>query len=109
MMNKHSTEDPAKVTVYIDRDLADIVPGFLENRRRDVQLLQTALQQDDLKTIRVIGHRMKGDGGGYGFETISEIGEALELAAAREDRPAIERQTAELNAFLTRLEVVYRK
>ncbi len=109
MTNKHGTEAPAKVTVYIDPDLADIVPGFLENRRRDVQLLQTALQQDDLKTIRVLGHRMKGDGGGYGFDTISEIGEALELAAARDDRPAIERQTVELNEFLTRLEVVYRK
>jgi HPt (histidine-containing phosphotransfer) domain-containing protein len=109
MTNKHSIEAPAKVTVYVDPDLAEIVPGFLENRRRDVQSLQTALQQDDLKTIRVLGHRMKGDGGGYGFETISAIGEALELAVVREDRSAIERQTSELNDFLTRLEVVYRK
>ena len=109
MTNKHGTEATAKVTVYIDPDLADIVPGFLENRRRDVLSLQKALQQGDLQTIRVLGHRMKGDGGGYGFETISEIGEALELAAVHEDRPAIERQTSELNEFLTRLNVVYRK
>ena len=109
MINKHGTEITAKVTVYIDPDLAEIVPGFLENRRRDVQFLQTALQHNDLKTIRVLGHRMKGDGGGYGFDTISAIGEALELAAAQQDRLTIEHQTSKLNDFLTRLDVVYRR
>ena len=62
------------LTLHIDPGLEEIVPGFLENRRRDVQTLETALQQNDLNTIRVIGHRMKGDGGGYGFDVIfSEI------------------------------------
>ena len=56
------------ISVYIEPGLEEIVPGFLENRRRDVQTLETALQQHDLNTIRVIGHRMKGDGGGYGFD-----------------------------------------
>ena len=109
MINQHGRDAQAKVTVYIDSDLAEIVPGFLENRRRDIQSLQTALQQNDLTAIRVLGHRMKGDGGGYGFDTISEIGEALELAAAQQDRPTIERRTSELHDFLTRLDVVYRK
>ena len=109
MINKRDPEGSAKVTVYIDPDLAEIVPGFLENRRCDVQILQTALQQNDLETIRVVGHRMKGDGGGYGFNTISVIGETLELAAVRQDRPAIERLTLELNDFLTRLDVVYER
>ena len=74
------------ITVHIDPDLEDIVPGFLENRRRDVQTLETALHQNDLKTIHVIGHRMKGDGGGYGFDAISMLGAALEQAATREDK-----------------------
>jgi histidine phosphotransfer protein HptB len=109
MIDKHNTEATAKITLYIDPDLAEIVPGFLENRRRDVQFLKTALQHNDLRTIRVLGHRMKGDGGGYGFDTISEIGEALELAAAQQDRLTIERQTSKLDDFLTRLDVVYRR
>ena len=57
----------------------------------------------------MVGHRMKGDGGGYGFNTISAIGETLELAAVRQDRPAIERLILELNDFLTRLDVVYER
>jgi hypothetical protein len=52
---------------------------------------------------------MKGDGGGYGLDAISTIGAALEHAAAREDRSAIRRHTAELIDFLARVTVVYRR
>jgi HPt (histidine-containing phosphotransfer) domain-containing protein len=97
------------ITVSIDPGLEEIVPGFLENRRRDVQTLEIALQQNNLTQIRIIGHRMKGDGGGYGFNAISTMGAALEQAAAREDRDAIRRHTVELNDFLARVTVVYQK
>ena len=95
------------IIVYVDPDLQEIVPGFLENRRRDVQILETALQQHNFAQIHVIGHRMKGDGGGYGFDAISMIGAALEQAAARNDLDAIRRHTAELIDFLARVTVVY--
>ena len=95
--------------MYIDPGLEEIVPGFLENRRRDVQTLETALQENNLAQIHIIGHRMKGDGGGYGFDAISMMGAAIEQAAAREDRDAIRRQTAELIDFLARVTVVYRR
>lgn len=97
------------ITLYIDQVLEEIVPGFLDNRRRDVQTLETALQENNLAQIRMIGHRMKGDGGGYGFDAISIMGTALEQAAAREDRSAIRRHTAELIDFLARVTVVYRR
>ena len=52
---------------------------------------------------------MKGDGGGYEFDTITEIGGVMELAAARRDHPAIERHIAQLENFLARVTVVYQK
>ncbi len=97
------------ITLYIDQGLEEIVPGFLENRRRDVQTLETALQESNLAQIQLIGHRMRGDGGGYGFDAISMIGAVLEQAAAREDRDAIRRHIAELIDFLDRVIVVYRR
>jgi HPt (histidine-containing phosphotransfer) domain-containing protein len=97
-----------KVIVYIDPDLETIVPGFLENRRKDAAELDTALQGDDWKTLRLLGHRMKGDGGGYGFEEISRIGEALEQAAMRGDRAVVQRQLTALTDFLGKVEIVYR-
>jgi len=104
--NRNAERD---ITVYIDPGLEEIVPGFLENRRRDVRTIETALQENNPAQIQIIGHRMKGDGGGYGFDAISRMGAALEQAAAREDRSAIRRHTAELIDFLDRVTVVYRR
>lgn len=96
-----------RITVQIAQDLQDIVPVFLANRQKDLQTLRSALAQHDFETIRMLGHRMKGDGGGYGFDKITEIGGVMELAAARHDHPAIERHTVELEDFLARVTVVY--
>ena|SRR5689334_2161673 len=98
-----------RVTVLIDADLEELVPGFLENRRKDAATLALAAQASDIDTVRLLGHRMKGDGGGYGFQEISEIGEALEQAARREDWKVINEKINALAAFLTHVEVVYRK
>jgi len=83
------------------------MPIFMRNRRRDVATLRIAVDEKDFKTVRLLGHRMKGDGGGYGFDAISEIGEVLEQAAIREDRTVIVRQTDNLEDFLSRVQVVY--
>jgi hypothetical protein len=99
----------SRITVYIDSGLEEIVPGFLENRRRDVQKVETALGQNDLNAICVIGHRMRGDGGGYGFDAISRIGEGMEQAAGRHDKEAIRRHLSDLVDFLARITVVYRR
>ena len=99
----------ARITVYLDPDLEDIVPGFLENRRKDVETITGCVEKNDLETIRILGHRMKGDGGGYGFDSISAIGEVLEQAALRRDHATIRERTSELSSFLHRVEVVYKR
>ena len=109
MTSPSSGNTPSRVTVSIDSDLEELVPGFLENRRKDAATLARAVQTQDVKTVRLLGHRMKGDGGGYGFDAISIMGAALEQAAAREDRDAIRRHIAELADFLARVTVVYRR
>ena len=97
-----------RVTVHIDRDFEDIVPSFLANRRKDLHTLRQALADGDFSTIRMLGHRMKGDGGGYGFDRISEIGGAMELAAIQKDHTSAEQHIAQLEDFLARLQVEYR-
>ncbi|MDH4098378.1 MAG: hypothetical protein OEU87_08695 [Nitrospira sp.] len=66
--------DPEKVGQdRIDRDFENIVPIFLANRQKDLQALRRALADDNFETIQMLGHRMRGDGGGYGFNQISKI------------------------------------
>ena len=98
-----------RVVISIDPALEELVPGFLENRRRDVTALAHAAKTCDVRTVRLLGHRMKGDGGGYGFQEISDIGEALEQAASRQDWKVIVQQTEALTAFLAQVDVVYRR
>ncbi len=107
-MRHSDTAAPQRITVTIDRDLEEIVPTFLANRTRDLETLRTSVSVQDYETIRVLGHRLKGDGGGYGFPALSEMGGAMELAAGRHDQPAIERIIAQLQDYLARVTVVYR-
>lgn len=108
-MRSSGNGNPRRITVSVDPDLEDLVPAFLENRRKDAAALAVAAQCGDLKTVRLLGHRMKGDGGGYGFQIISEVGEALEQAARREDWKVIADKTEVLTVFLAQVDVVYRR
>jgi HPt (histidine-containing phosphotransfer) domain-containing protein len=108
-MTSRNGKGSGRVMVAVDPDLQDLVPGFLENRRKDVAALNHAAQAKDLSTVRLLGHRMKGDGGGYGFHEISKIGNALEEAAIKEDWTAIRQATAALTNFLAQVDVVYRR
>ena len=96
-----------KVLVRVDPDLADLIPSFLENRRKDIAALLAALDQSDYETVRILGHSMKGAGGGYGFDGITEIGAVLEQAAKEHNSEAIRKWVGELSAYLDRVEVVY--
>ena len=49
---------------YVDKDLEELVPTFLENRRKDVETMLAALQQLDFDTLHTIAHQIKGSGGG---------------------------------------------
>lgn len=96
-----------RILVRTDVLFKDLVPGFLNNRRRDVISIQEALERGNFEAILLLGHKMRGDGGGYGFDAISEIGAALEQAAKMQDSDKIRRYAEELSGFVERVEVVY--
>ena len=64
--------EDATIPVEIDRELSVVVPGFLENRQLDCGLIERLLAEGAMSEIRTLGHRMKGSGGSYGFDEISE-------------------------------------
>jgi diguanylate cyclase (GGDEF)-like protein len=65
----------------ITASIADLVPGFLDDRRRDVVSIFRRGERGDFEAVRRLGHNMRGSGGGYGFDAITDFGAALELAA----------------------------
>jgi HPt (histidine-containing phosphotransfer) domain-containing protein len=95
-----------KIPIHVDPDLADLIPGFLDKRRKDTVALLAALERSEFETIRILGHSMKGSGGGYGFDAISEIGAALEQAAKSNNSAEIRQQVSDLSSYLDRVEVI---
>jgi CheY-like chemotaxis protein/HPt (histidine-containing phosphotransfer) domain-containing protein len=93
--------------VRVDPDLSDLIPGFIARKREDVATLSTAAAQNDYETLSKIGHRLKGEGGSYGFDAISEIGSAIEQAAKSRDLAGVRRGAGELSTYLESVEIIY--
>jgi len=96
-----------KILIAVDPDLEDLIPGFLDNRNKDLARLQQLLSERAFADIRLIGHSMKGVGGGYGFDAITEYGGHIEEAALAEDAALIDDYIARLAEYLGRIEVVF--
>lgn len=102
-----SEELPNRIVVEIDSELQSIVPDFLDMRRKDGDLILEMLEANEFKGIYTIGHRMKGAGGSYGFDVISELGEKIENACQNGEGAVIRKAVAELRDYLERVSVVY--
>ncbi|MBF0426234.1 MAG: Hpt domain-containing protein [Magnetococcales bacterium] len=96
-----------RILVHIDKDLEEIVPGYVQNRWRDVEAMRLAVANKDMESLRVMGHRMKGSGAGYGFDAITEIGRKLESAARDGQIEEITREIDALVAYLQRVDICY--
>lgn len=102
-----TNEPESRIIVHIDPDLEDLIPNYLAKRRKDCEKILAALDKNDLETIRILGHDMKGSGGGYGFDAITEIGALLEKSAKEADAEGITREISRLSVYLQQVEVVY--
>jgi HPt (histidine-containing phosphotransfer) domain-containing protein len=90
----------------IDPKFADLVPVFLHNCRQNVVPMLDALDRGDFRTVENLGHGMRGAGGSYGFQIITDIGAALEQAAESADTDASRNWVGELSRFLDRVEII---
>lgn len=105
--NHSEQKESSAHKVYIDKLIEDLIPGFLNNRRDDINKLREAVDRTDMEALANLGHTLKGTGGGYGFEKISEIGKEIEHAAQRNEPTIILQLTSELEIYLDTLEVVF--
>lgn len=97
----------SKNKVYIDSDLEFLIPQFLENREEDIKKLEKLLKKSEFDQIRIIGHSLKGSGGGYGFDNLTEIGSQIEQAAELKNDHKIKNLINELKKYLENIEIIY--
>jgi HPt (histidine-containing phosphotransfer) domain-containing protein len=94
-------------TVVVEKDLADLVPTFMNNRKKELEALRAALAALDFEQMRQLGHRMKGVGNSYGFGKVSDLGKSIEDGARSTDQAALEASIAEYADYLERVQVIY--
>jgi HPt (histidine-containing phosphotransfer) domain-containing protein len=95
-----------RVTIEVEPDLIDLIPDFLARKRADLATIKAALDGGDLSIIAALAHKMKGEGGSFGFDVMTELGGALEATAKKGDRESARLLATDLFDYLEKLEVV---
>lgn len=95
------------IVVVVDRDLEDLIPLFLTQRKNDLGKLSQALGEGDFESMRRVGHAMNGAGASYGFPYVSELGLQIESAARDGDLDRLGALSRALKDYLARLVVKY--
>jgi signal transduction histidine kinase/CheY-like chemotaxis protein/HPt (histidine-containing phosphotransfer) domain-containing protein len=93
-----------RIHVAVAASLEDLVPNYLDKRRKDLPKFTGALEAEDFETLRRLGHNLKGSGGSYGFQVLTEIGAAIEASARDRNGPAIRAKVEELARYLEDVE-----
>ena len=89
------------------RDLKDLVPIFLRNRKKELGALRTAVARADFDQLRHLSHRMKGVGEPYGFPDVSTIGGQIEQLARRKDEESLTKLLRLYGAYLGSVRITY--
>lgn len=88
--------------VAVDPDLLDLVPMFLDARRAELLALEAAVAQGNHDVVHLVGHRIKGVAGMYGFHWLGALGLELEAMGASDPRHAA-RHVEALRDYLARV------
>jgi HPt (histidine-containing phosphotransfer) domain-containing protein len=98
-----------KIVIQVDPDLSDLIPIFLANKRSDVAAMLSASANEpiDFDALGRVGHRLKGEGGSYGFDLVSSYGALIERAAGERNVVPIRQYARELSTYLESVEIVY--
>ena len=94
----------ANVLLEIDPLLADLVPDYVREKRRQMGDLRRLVGDHDLDRVKRLAHDIKGTGTAYGIPDVTRLGRALETAAQHGDESRAAALVEELDALLARVQ-----
>jgi PAS domain S-box-containing protein len=97
-------DEPTASAARAGRMLAERTPAYLLHCRQNVIDMDGALDRADFEAVTILGHNLRGSGGGFGFPAITDIGAGLEGAAERSDVDASREWVAKLSRYLSQVE-----
>lgn len=69
----------------VPRRLERLMPKFLDHQKKNAENLVRSLNEKNFAEVARIGHIIKGSAGSYGFDDMTDIGNAIESAAHAQD------------------------
>ena len=98
-----------RIHIKVDIDLIDLIPSYLKSLHTTAHELEEKLEHGDMLGCRRLGHNLKGSGGSYGFDFVSQIGAHIEDAAAEGYELDISKHITDLMDYLDRLDIEYQE
>jgi signal transduction histidine kinase/DNA-binding NarL/FixJ family response regulator len=98
-----------RIRIPVEAGMEDLVPGYLDKRRAEIAKYRQALIEEDFETIRMLGHKLKGTGVGYGFEELTSLGGQIEKAAAGRDAAWVRMGVDALASYVENVELDFSK
>ena len=85
--------------------MAQQIPAYLDNCRHNVIVMRTALDRADFEAVTILGHNLRGSGGGFGFQSITDFGAGIEQACEDIDLDRARNLLSGLSSYLESVEV----
>jgi len=104
MAGSANDREPIHSTLADDADMAELVSGFVERLPTQLIEIRDALHRGDQDGVRRLAHQLKGAGGSYGFDAVSESAALLEQAVKDSAAPTqVEQRVDEFEALCARV------
>ena len=102
-----TTGAPSEWVVHPDKDLEDLIPTFLQNRRNELEEIDAAVAKNDFEFIRRTAHTWKGICRPYGFIHLETLSRQLEVTGEEENQANARGVAVEMRSYLENVRVVY--
>ena len=85
---------------FDDDEWAEMQEIYVNHTSKELLSIMEDLESKSFDSLRTFGHNIKGSGGMYGFNEVTEIGAVIEAAAKDEDMALIKSNLKDLDLFL---------
>lgn len=85
---------------FDEDEWAEMQEMYINHTSKELVSIMDNLETNSFDSLRTFGHNIKGSGGMYGFNEVTEIGAVIEAAAKDEDMASIKSNLKDLDLFL---------
>ena len=85
---------------FDEDEWAETQEMYINHTSKELVSIMEDFETKSFDSLRTFGHNIKGSGGMYGFNEVTEIGAVIEAAAKDEDMALIKSNLKDLDLFL---------